>query len=87
MIIANIGMLLIGYLLVRVCTRSSMCPAADHPGCHLHLVPGAYALRNSMFDVLLVLSGGIAYLLLRRRSCPQASPRLVLGRIIEENSS
>ena len=69
MIIANIGMLLIGYLLVRVCTRILDVPK-------LLIIPavisisflGAYALRNSMFDVLLmILSGGIAYLLLKAK--------------------
>lgn len=72
MIIANIGMLLIGYLLVRVCTRILDVPK-------LLIIPavisisflGAYALRNSMFDVLLmILSGGIAYLLLKAKIMP-----------------
>lgn len=76
MIIANIGMLLIGYLLVRVCTRILDVPK-------LLIIPavisisflGAYALRNSMFDVLLmILSGGIAYLLLKAKIMPAASP-------------
>ena len=48
---------------------------------------GAYALRNSMFDVLLmILSGGIAYLLLKAKIMPAGiALGLVLGRIIEEN--
>lgn len=88
MIIANIGMLLIGYLLVRVCTRILDVPK-------LLIIPavisisflGAYALRNSMFDVLLmILSGGIAYLLLKAKIMPAGiALGLVLGRIIEEN--
>lgn len=88
MIIANIGMLFIGYLLVRVCTRILDVPK-------LLIIPavisisflGAYALRNSMFDVLLmILSGGIAYLLLKAKIMPAGiALGLVLGRIIEEN--
>ena len=83
-----VGMLLIGYLLVRVCTRILDVPK-------LLIIPavisisflGAYALRNSMFDVLLmILSGGIAYLLLKAKIMPAGiALGLVLGRIIEEN--
>lgn len=88
MIIANIGMLFIGYLLVRVCTRILDVPK-------LLIIPavisisflGAYALRNSLFDVMLmIVSGGIAYLLLKARIMPAGiALGLVLGRIIEEN--
>lgn len=48
---------------------------------------GAYALRNSMFDVLLMaVSGGLAYVLLKARIMPAGiALGLVLGRIIEEN--
>ena len=79
---------LLGYLLVRVCTRILDVPK-------LLIIPavisisflGAYALRNSMFDVLLmILSGGIAYLLLKAKIMPAGiALGLVLGRIIEEN--
>lgn len=88
LIIANIGMFLVGALLVRVCTRILDVPK-------LYIIPsvisisflGAYALRNSLFDVLLmILSGGIAYLLLKARIMPAGiALGLVLGRIIEES--
>lgn len=88
MILANIGMLFIGYLLVRICTRILDVPK-------LLIIPavisisflGAYALRNSMFDVMLmIVSGAIAYVLLKAHIMPAAiALGLVLGRIIEEN--
>lgn len=88
LIIANIGMFLVGALLVRVCTRILDVPK-------LYIIPtvisisflGAYALRNNLFDVLLmILSGGIAYLLLKARIMPAGiALGLVLGRIIEES--
>lgn len=88
LIIANVGMLLVGALLVRVCTRVLDVPK-------LYIIPsvisisflGAYALRNSLFDVLLmIVSGGIAYLLLKARIMPAGiALGLVLGRIIEES--
>lgn len=86
--IANIGMFFVGYLLVRVCTRILDVPK-------LLIIPavisvsflGAYALRSSMFDVMLmIVSGGIAYLLLKAKIMPAGiALGLVLGGIIEEN--
>ncbi len=88
MIVANIGMLFIGYLLVRVCTRILDVPKVlIIPAVISVSFLGAYALRNSMFDVMLmILSGGIAYLLLKAKIMPAGiALGLVLGRIIEEN--
>ncbi len=88
MLIANIGMLLIGYLLVRISTKLLDVPK-------LLIIPavisisffGAYAMRNSLFDVLLmVLAGGIAYMLMQAKIMPAGiALGLVLGTIIEEN--
>lgn len=88
MIIANIGMLFIGYLLVRVCTRILDVPKVlIIPAVISVSFLGSYALRNSMFDVMLmIVSGGIAYLLLKAKIMPAGiALGLVLGRIIEEN--
>ena len=88
MLVANVGMLLIGYLLVRICTRILDVPKVlIIPGVISISFLGAYALRNSMFDVLLMaVSGGLAYVLLKARIMPAGiALGLVLGRIIEEN--
>lgn len=88
MIIANIGMLIIGCLLVKVCTKILDVPKAlIIPAVISISFLGSYALRNSMFDVMLmIISGGIAYFLLKVSIMPAAiALGLVLGRIIEEN--
>lgn len=88
MIIANIGMLIIGYFLVRICTKVLDVPKSlIIPAVISISFLGSYALRNSMFDVLLmIISGALAYLLLKAAIMPAAiALGIVLGRIIEEN--
>lgn len=88
LIIANFGMVLIGYLMARGCTYILDVPK-------LYIIPavislsmfGAYALRSNMFDVLvMILSGGAAFLLMKGKVMPAAiALGLVLGPIIEES--
>lgn len=88
LIIANLGMIIVGYLLARVCTYILDVPK-------LYIIPavislsllGAYALRSNMFDVLvMIVTGGAAYLLMKGRIMPAAiALGLVLGPIIEES--
>lgn len=88
MIIANIGMLIIGYFLVRICTKILDVPKSlIIPAVISISFLGSYALRNSMFDVLLmIVSGALAYLLLKASIMPAGiALGIVLGRIIEEN--
>lgn len=88
LIVANFGMVLVGYLLARGCTYILDVPK-------LYIIPavislsmfGAYALRSNMFDVLvMILSGGAAFLLMKGKVMPAAiALGLVLGPIIEES--
>lgn len=88
LIMANFGMLLIGFFMVKICTRVLTVPK-------LYIIPaviaisliGSYSLRSSMFDVfVMIISGGAAYLLLKARIMPAAiALGLVLGSIIEES--
>lgn len=88
MLIANFAMILVGFILAKVCTRILDVPK-------LYIIPavislsifGAYALRSSMFDVLVMIASGIgAWLMLKGRVMPAAiALGLVLGPIIEES--
>ncbi len=88
LIFANILMLPVGYVLARGCSKILDVPK-------LYVVPaiitlsciGSYTLRNSMFDVLvLLLAGGTSYLLLKAKIQPAAiALGVVLGPIVEEN--
>lgn len=88
MILANIGMLIIGYFLVKGCTRILDVPKAlIIPAVISISLLGSYALRNSMFDVLIMILSGTAALFLLKAAVMPAGIALgiVLGRIIEEN--
>lgn len=87
-IIANIGLIPAGYLLARLCTRILAVPKYFIVAGVLSLgCIGAFALRNSMFDVLIMLlSGGLAYLCHKARIAPVSiGLGMVLGPIIEES--
>ena len=86
LIVANFGMILVGSVTVKICTRVLTVPK-------LYIIPavvavsliGSYSLRSSLFDVLVMIcSGGIAWLLLKARIMPAGiALGLVLGNIIE----
>lgn len=88
LIFANILMVPVGYVLARVCTKILDVPK-------LYVIPaiitlsliGSYSLRNSMFDVLvLIMAGGVSYLLLKAKIQPACiALGVVLGPIVEEN--
>ncbi|HIU16871.1 MAG TPA: tripartite tricarboxylate transporter permease [Candidatus Avidesulfovibrio excrementigallinarum] len=88
LIMANFGMILVGFVTIKICTRVLTVPK-------LYIIPavvaisliGSYSLRSSMFDVLvMILAGGISYLLLKSKIMPAAiALGLVLGSIIEES--
>ena len=88
LIMANFGMILVGVVTIKICTRVLTVPK-------LYIIPavvaisliGSYSLRSSMFDVLvMILAGGISYLLLKSKIMPAAiALGLVLGSIIEES--
>lgn len=88
LLIANLAMIPAGWLLAKICKRILDVPK-------LYIIPavislsifGAYALRASMFDVLIMICAGIgAFLLLKGRIMPAAiALGLVLGPIIEES--
>ena len=88
LIFANILMLPVGYVLARGCTKILDVPK-------LYVIPaiitlsiiGSYSLRNSMFDVLvLIVAGRVSYLLLKAKIQPACvALGVVLGPIVEEN--
>jgi len=90
LIFVNIVMVIVGYALVKVCSRILDVPKLIIiPTVITLAVVGAYSLRNSMFDVLvLLLTGGASYLFLKARISPAAiALGVVLGPIVEENLS
>lgn len=87
LIFVNIVMVLVGWVLVKVCSRILDVPKlVIIPTVITLSILGAYSLRNSMFDVLvLLLTGGGAYLCLKARISPASiALGVVLGPIIEE---
>ncbi len=88
MIVVNFGIIPIGYLLARLSSKILVVPK-------LYIIPsvltlsfiGAYALRNSGFDVLVMVLGGIAAYVLTKAKIPPAAIALglVLGSMIEES--
>ena len=86
--IANIAMVPVGYLIARICTKildvpkSVIIPSVITLSCI-----GAYSMRGSMLDVLVVLvAGGLAYIFLKVDLPPVGvALGVVLGPIIEEN--
>lgn len=87
LIMVNLYMILVGFGLAKVCASILDVPKR-------YIIPsvitlsmlGAYSLRNSLFDVLvLLLGGGGAYLCLKARIQPASiALGVVLGPIIEE---
>ena len=87
LIFVNIVMVLVGWVLVKVCSRILVVrKLVIIPTVITLSILGAYSLRNSMFDVLvLLLTGGGAYLCLKARISPASiALGVVLGPIIEE---
>ena len=87
LIFVNIVMVLVGWVLVKVCSRILDVPKlVIIPTVITLSILGAYSLRNSMFDVLvLLLTGGGAYLCLKARISPASiALGVVLCPIIEE---
>lgn len=86
--IANIVMVPVGYLVARVCTRildvpkSVIIPSVITLSCI-----GAFSMRGTMLDVLVVLvAGGLAYIFVKTDLPPVGvALGVVLGPIIEEN--
>ena len=88
LIIVNLVMVPVGWVLALICSRILDVPKR-------YIIPsvitlsfiGAYSLRNSLFDVLvMLLAGGASYLLLKARIQPAAiALGVVLGPIIEES--
>lgn len=90
LIFVNIVMVLVGYVLVKVCSRILDVPKlVIIPTVITLSILGAYSLRNSMFDVLvLLITGGFSYLFLKANISPAAiALGVVLGPIIEESLS
>ena len=90
LIFVNIVMVIVGYVLVKVCSRILDVPKlVIIPTVITLSILGAYSLRNSMFDVLvLLITGGFSYLFLKARISPAAiALGVVLGPIIEESLS
>ena len=87
LIVVNVYMMLVGFGLAKVCASILDVPKR-------YIIPsvitlsmlGAYSLRNSLFDVLVLLvSGGVAYLCLKAKVQPGSiALGVVLGPIIEE---
>ncbi len=87
MIVVNIGIIPVGYLLARISSKVLVVPK-------LYIIPavltlsfiGAYAVRNSSFDVTVMVVGGIlSYIVLRAKIPPAAiALGLVLSSMIEE---
>ena len=81
MLLANCCILFLGYVTMRIVVNLLRIP-------NNYLMPivfvlatiGAYALRNSTFDVVIMLAAGIAGFFLRRRGYSPAS--IVLGSIL-----
>ena len=90
LIFVNIVMVIVGYVLVKVCSRILDVPKlVIIPTVITLSILGAYSLRNSMFDVLvLLITGGFSYLFLKANISPAAiALGVVLGPIIEESLS
>jgi len=88
LIFVNIVMVIVGYVLVKVCSRILDVPKlVIIPTVITLSILGAYSLRNSMFDVLvLLITGGFSYLFLKANISPAAiALGVVLGPIIEES--
>ena len=88
MIVVNLGIIPVGYVLARLSSKILVVPK-------LYIVPsvlvlsfiGAYALRNSQFDITVMVVGGIAsYIFLKAKIPPAAiALGLVLSTMIEES--
>lgn len=86
--IANLVMVLVGYIIARVCTKILDVPKPIIvPSVITLSCIGAYSLRGTMFDVLVLLvAGGLAYILIKIDVPPVGvALGVVLGPIIEEN--
>ena len=88
LILAQIILIPVGYVLAKICTRILDVPK-------YYVIPavitlsfcGAYALRSSLFDLLvLVIAGGLAYLCAKVKLPPVSMGLgVVLGPIVEES--
>ena len=88
MIVVNLGIIPVGYVLARLSSKILVVPK-------LYIIPsvlalsfiGAYALRNSSFDIVVMVIGGIAsYIFLKAKIPPAAiALGLVLSTMIEES--
>lgn len=86
--VANIIMIAVGYVIARICAKildvpkSIIVPSVITLSCI-----GAYSLRGTMFDVLvLLIAGGLAYIFIKIDLPPVGvALGVVLGPIIEEN--
>lgn len=88
LIVVNFFMVAVGYVLARGCARIlDVRKMYIIPTVIVLSMLGAYSLRNSLFDVLvLLLSGGAAYLCLKAGIQPACiALGVVLGPIIEES--
>ena len=88
LIVVNPVMIVTGYIIAKLCTRILDVPKVMViPVVFTLSFLGGFSVRNSMFDVaVLVISGVVAYLLLRARISPAAvGLGVVLGPIVEES--
>lgn len=88
MLIAQIAMLVIGYILIKPAIKISTISGPLLLGIIFPLVfIGAYSINNSIFDVIVVLFFGIVGLIMKRFgfSAPASVLGLVLGHYIEVN--
>ncbi len=87
-ILANILMVVFGYMAVRVSTQLLRVPRNIlMPGIVLFCIIGSYAINNSLFDVGTMLAMGVLGYLLELNGVPVAPIilGLVLGPILEKN--
>ena len=81
MLLANCCILFLGYVTMRIVVNLLRIPTNYlMPIVFVLATIGAYALRNSTFDVVIMLAAGIAGFFLRRRGYSPAS--IVLGSIL-----
>ncbi|MBT6037341.1 MAG: C4-dicarboxylate ABC transporter permease [Kordiimonadaceae bacterium] len=88
MLVANIAMLIVGFLGVRFFARAiSVRKSILLPAIFIMSIVGAYSMRNNMFDVWLALGFGVLGYFLQRYRFP-VSPillALILGPMAEAN--
>lgn len=88
MLVANIAMLIVGFLGVRFFARAiTVRKSILLPAIFIMSIVGAYSMRNNMFDVWLALGFGVLGYFLQRYRFP-VSPillALILGPMAEAN--